>query len=273
MEFMQPNPGSEYRIPQYRPEPLLTEQTGYEIAAVDDFFGRQDYIPQERFDFQAGPVDDLIGAIKNSEGVNELHYLESKRWISPVCKRMMDIGETIQKARELHMDHHFFFTEKNNDVNFIASAFNRIFNHGLIGPISKLLPVTRDNLINEESRLSGKIFGEQPNGQRIEFFYYGKDEADRERWYCKKEMNTAKGNEYVILCYEVQDDRILKIITKGDGSKVAYEFLEGEELEDFVLATEKYHNFAMKDIYGHEGCLGDDFVNYIPTDNTPRYLH
>lgn len=229
---MQPNFGNVYRIPESRPQPEPEKQPVANEASVYD----------------------VLDAIYQSQGINELGRLASERWVSPVCDRIERIGKSIEDARSLELDSRFFaYDYDNSETGFITSIFRKLFN---AGPVRQLMPITREKLINEESRIGGEIFGEQPGGEHLSFFYYGKDEADRDRWYCKKEKEIVKGDSaYVVLCFEIQDNAILKVITKSDGSRISYEYLHGTELENFIHATEIYHNQVMKKLYGHEGSL------------------
>jgi len=242
MEFMPPNFGNVYLIPESQPELKSEEKKDAEQASVEDVYS-------------------ILDSIYQSQGINELKNIQFERWVSPVCERIERIGRSIEDARSLEMDRRFYsYDFEENDTNLVKSVFRKLFQ---VTPIKQLLPVTRENLINEESKIGSQIFGDQPDGEKISFFYYGKDDADRERWYCKKEKFNQKGNrDYVIMCFEIQNNAILKVITKSDGSRIAYEYLNGKELESFIHSTEIYHNQVMKKLYGHEGSLDDDFKTY-----------
>lgn len=244
---MQPNFGNVYRIPESQPK----------------------LEPEKQPDAEELSSYSLLDSINRSQGVNELRHLETKRWVSPVCGRLKKMGKNFRLARSLEIDSKFFFHNyDNNETGFVKSAFKRFLS---VSPAKQLMPMTMEKLINEESKIGGEIFGEQPNGEHVSFFYYGEDEAGRERWYFKRERVALKKDpDYAVLSFEIQDNSILKIITKNDGSKIAYEYLKGKELTDFVHATEIYHNRVMKNLYGHEGCLDDECSNVTPINNTTR---
>jgi hypothetical protein len=98
-------------------------------------------------------------------------------------------------------------------------------------------------LIKKESREVGVgIFGELLPGEHREFF------MDHEgHWFFYKEIaNTNNVSQSVTLHYEILPAGILCINSQ---SGIKGEFLEGEHLNNFMIATETYHALVQNNIY------------------------
>lgn len=121
-------------------------------------------------------------------------------------------------------------------------------NRGFIKAVSKKLfgtsrtVLTEQQLKAKESEIGAKIFGPiQPN-ERREFF------NDNEKsWFFHQEI-TEKGNvvSSMTLHYEVQPTGILRI---SSDPRVKNEFINGQELKNFIQATEMYHERVMSQLY------------------------
>lgn len=98
-------------------------------------------------------------------------------------------------------------------------------------------------LIQLESEIGAKLFGEIPAGGRREFFC-----LDENTWIWHEEaVNTQTGRREISTTrYEVHDNGILKV---QEGSR--YMFIEGAELDNFVRATQLYYEQIARDIYKH----------------------
>ncbi len=91
--------------------------------------------------------------------------------------------------------------------------------------------MTKDDLINAESRLGSTIFSSVPAGHRREFFH------DRENiwiWFESWRDETDHQHQLTVR-YEVRTSGVYKKISAGSYFKLA-----GDELENFRRATHAY---------------------------------
>lgn len=100
--------------------------------------------------------------------------------------------------------------------------------------------LTKRELIQRESEIGGQLFGDVPKGHRREFF-----NLDPKTWIWYEEWNDQSGKRRTTTTrYEVHDNGILKA---QEGAR--YNFIEGEELENFMLSTRLYYERVTKEIY------------------------
>jgi hypothetical protein len=101
-------------------------------------------------------------------------------------------------------------------------------------------PTERD-LLQRESEIGRQLFGPIPNGHRREFFCL---DATTCIWY--ESYKDADGKEVAMTTrYEIQGERILKA---QEGAR--YNYLEGQELENILLAIDMYYERVMSTVYG-----------------------
>lgn len=102
---------------------------------------------------------------------------------------------------------------------------------------------TREDMINAESRIGSRIFGEVPAGHRREFFH-DKDNI----WIWHEDWTDENGQaQSVTVRYEVRPDGIFKKIAAGN-----YQKLEGDELENFRRAAHTYLDLIKKELYSEK---------------------
>ena len=106
-------------------------------------------------------------------------------------------------------------------------------------PLRKL---TERELIQLESQIGVTVFGEIPKHvKRREFF-----NLDETTWVWHEEIigSDGKTTSELTTRYEVQSKGILKI-----QPNYHYSYLEGKELQNFVLAVKEYHERVMRQLY------------------------
>jgi hypothetical protein len=104
-------------------------------------------------------------------------------------------------------------------------------------PLQKL---TERELINLESAIGSKLFGEVPSGHRREFFC-----LDRKTWIWHEEWVDAKRvRQQSTTRYEIHDNGILKV-----QAGPRYEYIQGQELENLALAVKMYHEQVARGVY------------------------
>lgn len=112
-------------------------------------------------------------------------------------------------------------------------------------PFKKL---TERELIQLESEIGRELFGPVPKGHRREFF-----NLDKGAWIWYEEYKDADGLiRSSTTRYEVQDQGILKA---QDGAR--YDYIEGEELKNFIIAVEMYYERVAREIYHRDPDTGE----------------
>jgi hypothetical protein len=100
---------------------------------------------------------------------------------------------------------------------------------------------TERELLQLESEVGSKLFGEIPAGHRREFFC-----LDEHTWIWYEEWidPKTKKSQQATTRYEIHDNGILKV---QEGAR--YSFLEGEELNNLVLAIKMYYEQVARGVY------------------------
>lgn len=112
-------------------------------------------------------------------------------------------------------------------------------------PLKKL---TERELLQLESEIGAKLFGDIPAGHRREFFCL---DAKTWIWYEESINAQTKKRDQTTTRYEIHDNGILKVL---EGAR--YSYLEGAELENFVLATRMYFEQVARGIYKRDPKTG-----------------
>lgn len=101
--------------------------------------------------------------------------------------------------------------------------------------------LTERELIQLESQIGAAVFGEAPaHVKRREFF-----NLDETTWIWHEEVIGEGGAvQSLTTKYEVQPQGILKI-----QPNYQYSYLEGDELENFVLAVQEYYERVARQLY------------------------
>lgn len=100
---------------------------------------------------------------------------------------------------------------------------------------------TERELLQLESEIGSKLFGEIPAGHRREFFC-----LDAKTWIWHEEWidRDTKKHRQMTTRYEVNSKGILKV---QEGAR--YSFLEGAELENLAIATRMYYEQVARGVY------------------------
>lgn len=111
-------------------------------------------------------------------------------------------------------------------------------------PLGKL---TERELLQLESEIGAQLFGEIPKGRRRLFF-----NLDPKTWIWHEEWMDEHGElQQATTRYEVHDQGILKV---QQGAR--YEFLEGQELDNLILAAQMYYERVMREVYKRDPQTG-----------------
>lgn len=111
-----------------------------------------------------------------------------------------------------------------------------------------LKSLTERELIQLESEIGGRLFGEIPAGHRREFF-----NLDTKTWIWHEEwIDEAGKKQQLTTRYEVTDKGILKA-----QAGPRYTYIEGQELENLQVATQLYHEQVVRAIYRRNPQTGE----------------
>jgi len=112
-------------------------------------------------------------------------------------------------------------------------------------PFKKL---TERELLRLESQIGASLFGPIPTGHRREFFC-----LDEKTWIWHEEWKDEKGVERSATTrYEVHENGILKV---QEGAR--YKFIEGEELQNMLVATRMYYEQVARQVYNRDPATGN----------------
>lgn len=104
-------------------------------------------------------------------------------------------------------------------------------------PFQKL---TERELIQLESDIGAQLFGTVPKGHRREFF-----NLDLSTWIWYDEWTDQSGQrQSMTIRYEVHENGILKV---QEGAR--YNFIDGQELENFMAAIHLYYERVARELY------------------------
>jgi hypothetical protein len=112
-------------------------------------------------------------------------------------------------------------------------------------PLKKL---TERELLQLESEIGSKLFGDVPAGHRREFFCL---DAKTWIWYEEGIDPKTKKRVQTTTRYEVHEKGILKVL---EGAR--YSYLEGAELENLALATRLYYEQVARHVYNRDPKTG-----------------
>lgn len=112
-------------------------------------------------------------------------------------------------------------------------------------PLKKL---TERELLQLESEIGAKLFGDVPAGHRREFFC-----LDEKTWIWYEEWinSKTKKTERMTIRYEVHANGIMKV---QEGAR--YSYIEGEELANLVAATKMYYEQVARNVYKRDPASG-----------------
>lgn len=107
---------------------------------------------------------------------------------------------------------------------------------------------TERELIQLESQIGATLFGPLPPRTQRSFF-----NLDERTWIWHEETEIDHGQKQrATIRYEIQDKGILKV---QEGSR--YSYLEGSELDNFMVATQQYYERIAREIYHRDPATGE----------------
>lgn len=95
------------------------------------------------------------------------------------------------------------------------------------------------DLIRQESKIGGRIFGIVPPDRKRDFFC-----LDSHTWVWHEEWDTPQGRAIVTTRYELRGEQIIKIQTGASPTPV-----HGEELQNLTHAIQAYYHRVMNEVY------------------------
>lgn len=108
--------------------------------------------------------------------------------------------------------------------------------------------LTRQQLIDRESEIGGRIFGSAPQGVHRQFF-----NLDAKTWIWYEEQINEKGEvSSTTTRYEVHDNGVMKI---QEGKP--YYYIEGQELANLTRAIQAYYDQVSREVYRRDPATGE----------------
>lgn len=108
-------------------------------------------------------------------------------------------------------------------------------------PLAKL---TERELIQLESEIGSTLFGEVPKESRREFFNL---DPSTWIWYDESTDPLTGQKTQLTIRYEVHKNGILKV---QEGAR--YDFIDGQELQNFIVAVQLYYERVQRHVYHRE---------------------
>lgn len=166
---------------------------------------------------------------------------EQENSINADIEKLFFIGDEIAAARKHKLDTQFF-TYEDHTSGFVRAVAKKLLNPDFFERQRQLKPLTINDLMKRESQIGAEIFGNQPNGNHVQFF-----NENRNHWYLYQESEKKSGViETSTIHYEIEQNGILKIC---DQTGVKGEYITGEEYENFMIATNAYRDQVINRIY------------------------
>lgn len=114
-----------------------------------------------------------------------------------------------------------------------------------------LKSLTKRELLQLESEIGRELFGPVPSGHTREFF-----NLDEHTWIWHEDFVGADGKKHAsTIRYEIQGDKILKV---QEGAR--YSYLDGQELDNLLLAIQMYYEQVMRKVYKRDPQTGRKLV-------------
>lgn len=111
--------------------------------------------------------------------------------------------------------------------------------------------LTERELIQRESKIGGQLFGQIPAGHHRQFF-----NLDPNTWVWYEEWTDEKGKHHSKTTrYEVHENGVLKV-----QDDAPYYYIEGQELDNLLLATRMYYERVSRDVYKFDSTTGKMLV-------------
>jgi hypothetical protein len=171
---------------------------------------------------------------------------------NPVLQRLDYICKDIETARVNKLEQHTQPSRHTKNVKIFTNDIAKLlFNRDLSD--QSLRALAKNELISKESEVGATVFGRKAlsdDNQRTEFFLDGRDEKNVISWFFHEDMGVGStGNRNSrTLHYEVLPAGVLL---------VGNNYLNGPELDKFVLATEMYHERVMNQIYSNSDSVSN----------------
>lgn len=178
--------------------------------------------------------------------------LQAEQEVDPISAKLGAIVDNLEKARKLRLDSTLLISRREINRRRFPIDLARLLFGGVVGSHS-LESLTPEILRNDESKKVGAhIFGALgPNETLREFFYDSSRPMDGTKnlissWFFHHEVVDPvdrKKKERTLHYEHGRPEGVLRI-SSNPGMPNA--IISGQELDDFVTATEMYHDGVMK---------------------------
>jgi len=135
--------------------------------------------------------------------------------------------------------------------DFIVAVAKKLFRRTM-SPEYVRLSMERE-LKTMEGEIGARIFGPLEPNERRAFF----NDSKSSWFFYQEKTDELKNIHSVTLHYEVRPEGILRVVNR-DGMKC--EYIHGQELDNFLAATEIYYDNVMRQIYGKSNRSGNQLA-------------
>lgn len=231
---------SEYQIPNGE-HSNPAEQGFVEYAAkVENITNFENVTPQASIRSNVYNIYDQIDKNKGSNN-SELD--------NQIIKKLYYIADDLAELRKQHLNSPMAM--KAAERSRVAHTLIRILFDRDLSPKYKNLLTERELKI-EEGEIGADIFGPLDSNERRAFF----NDNHYSWFFYQEKVDSSKTKHSTTLHYEVRPEGVLRINNKVG---MQCELITGQELDNFVKATEIYHSRVTSQIYSnsirHDGQL------------------
>lgn len=114
-----------------------------------------------------------------------------------------------------------------------------------------LKSLTKRELLQLESEIGRQLFGEIPKGHSREFFH-----LDDKTWIWHEDFIDTNGKKQTATTkYEITEAGVLKV---QEGAR--YSYLEGQELDNLLVAIQLYYEKVMRNVYHRDPNTGQKLI-------------
>lgn len=221
-----------------------------------EFTGQHSNPPTGNHSYSDPSIHNVFDAIYQGQSDSKLANQQSTERVNPISEKLFGIADCIAEARKDRLFRQFFvYSDKKG--NFINSVTGLLFNRDQAP--RQLESLTETDLMTWESELGATIFGEIKPNEHRNFFYETRSEDGRDSWFFDQIITDVAGNEHrVTHHYEVHPGQkgVLKVVSKP-GQRNEYSFVEGKELDNFLVACNTYRDFVKRQLYGNDNHIDD----------------
>lgn len=208
---------------------------------MSENFNGEYQMPTGDYSTSSQPIYDELDKVYQGQIEINKPQMSYENVINPASQRLYEIADNLAEARADHISKRV--ARAAEEKKFISAVARTLFNRNLSPEY--LRDLAEKGVKKEESAIGASIFGNQKPNERIEFF-----NDNRASWFFYQSITDASGNIIAeqTFHYEVLPEGIMRI---SNGVGMNCKFIEGQELDNFMSATEIYYDRVMNQLYNY----------------------